>query len=215
MPGFMAAWSQRLIRTTGVFSSPLLFHSRAPGSSRAPAPLLPSQQPAHHGPQRSVQGDATPQFFAAFWSLEQTRSPFPSRTCSCSPQRPRGQRLTGYQAADKGLVWPGAWSPAPWLPAEILVDAPGRAGQETAARTAVAGGRIGRSRAKAGPQEAELPSAGSSSRPCLGRSSAMSSPFPAARGTRPEEGTGGGQPSSCQLALPQQKAAPGSWPTLH
>lgn len=36
----------------------------------------------------------------------------------------------------------------------------------------------------------------------------MSSPFPTARGTRPEEGTGGGLASSCQLAFPQQKACP-------
>lgn len=39
------------------------------------------------------------------------------------------------------------------------------------------------------------------------------SPLPEELG--PEEGTEGSLASSCQLALPQQKASPGSWPTLH
>lgn len=142
--------------------------------------------------------------------------PFPSRTYSCSPQIPgaeahsvtdpgRAQRFSlarhlqpcslGSSGGPCGRPREGAWS--------------GDSGPNSLSWVEQA-----RSRANTGPQEAGLPSAGSSSRLCLGRSSGMSSPFPAARGTGPEEGAGGGLASSCQLALPQQKAAPGSWPTL-
>lgn len=56
--GFMAVWLPgTVILTTGVFSSPLLFHSQAPGSSRAPvpSPSISSKQPAPHRSRVSVQ----------------------------------------------------------------------------------------------------------------------------------------------------------------